>query len=44
MRRAVHNKPVRDFAVILMVAAAAGAIAQAVGTMIEIGRAAGWWP
>jgi hypothetical protein len=34
----------RDFAVILMLAAVAGAIAQVIGTVIEIGRAAGWWP
>jgi len=43
MRRAVHNKPVSDFAVILMLAAVAGAIGQVVSTVIEIGRAAGWW-
>jgi hypothetical protein len=43
MRRAVGNKPVRDFAVVMMVVAVAGAIAQVVGTVIEVGRAAGWW-
>ena len=41
--RAVHNKTVRDFAVILMLAAVGGAIAQTIRTVIEIGRAAGWW-
>jgi hypothetical protein len=44
MRPAVHNKPVRDFAVLLLLAAVTGAVAQAVGTIIDIGRAAGWWP
>ena len=44
MRRAVYNKPVHDFAVILMLAAVAGAIGQVVGTVIEMGRAARWWP
>ena len=44
MRRAVYNKPVRDFAVILMLAAVAGTIAQVVGMVVEVGRAAGWWP
>jgi hypothetical protein len=43
MRRAVDNKPVRDFAVILMLAAVAAAISQVIGTVIEFGRAAGWW-
>jgi hypothetical protein len=44
MRRAASNKPVRDFAAILMLAAVAGAMAQIIGTIIEIGRAAGRWP
>lgn len=43
MRRAFDHKPVRDFAVISMLAAVVGAIAHAIGTAIEIGRAAGWW-
>jgi hypothetical protein len=32
------------FAEILMLAAVAGATAQIVGVVVEIGRAAGWWP
>jgi hypothetical protein len=43
MRRAVGNKTGRDFAVFSLLAAVAGAISQAIGTVIEIGRAAGWW-
>jgi hypothetical protein len=43
MRRAASSKPVRDIAVISMIAAVAGAIAEAIGAVIEIGRAAGWW-
>lgn len=31
------------FEVILMAAAIVGAVAHAIGTFIEIGRAAGWW-
>jgi hypothetical protein len=42
MRRAFDHKPMRDFAIISMLAAVAGTIAQAVGTAIETGRAAGW--
>jgi hypothetical protein len=44
MRRAFDHKPVRDFDVILMLAAVAGAIAQVIVTLVEIGRAAGLWP
>jgi hypothetical protein len=43
MKRAVYSKPMRDFAVILMLAAVVGAITQVVGMAIELGRAAGWW-
>lgn len=43
MRRAGYREPERDFTLILMLAAVAGAIADVVGTFIDIGRAAGWW-
>lgn len=43
MRQAGWREAERDFAVIVTLAAVAGAIAQVVGTVIEIGRAAGWW-
>jgi hypothetical protein len=43
MKRAFDHKPVRDFAVVLMLAAVAGTIAQVVGTVIEVGRTAGLW-
>jgi hypothetical protein len=44
MKQADHRHAVHDFAVILMLAGVASAIAQLVDTGIEIGRAAGWWP
>jgi hypothetical protein len=44
MRRAVGNQPVRDFVVVMMAAAVAGAISQLIAVGIEIGRAAGWLP
>jgi hypothetical protein len=34
---------VRDFSVILMLTAVAGAVAHLVGVAIDVGRAAGWW-
>jgi hypothetical protein len=33
-----------DFSIILMLAAVIGAIAQIIGTAINVGRAAEWWP
>jgi hypothetical protein len=42
MMHTSHQEPAR-FAVILMLAAVAGAVAQAIGTVIEIGRSVGWW-
>jgi hypothetical protein len=42
MKRAGRTQAERDFAIVL--AAVAGAVAQVLGTAIEIGRAAGWWP
>lgn len=33
----------RDFALMLMLAAVAGVVCQAIGTAIELGRSAGWW-
>jgi hypothetical protein len=33
-----------DVGTILMLAAVAGAAAQVIGTLVEIGRAAGRWP
>jgi hypothetical protein len=33
-----------NLGIILLLASVAGAIAQLVGTGIEIGRTAGWWP
>jgi len=44
MRRAGHQLIAHDFGLILMLAAVAGAFAQIAGTIIEIGRAVGWWP
>lgn len=44
MRQAAHRKPIRDFAIILMLAAVTGAITQVIGTVIELGRSAAWWP
>jgi hypothetical protein len=41
--RQVGQGPTRDFAVILMLAAVAGGVAQVVGMVLQIGRAAGWW-
>jgi hypothetical protein len=38
------QRETRNFAMILMLAAVAGAIAGVARTGIEIGRAAGWWP
>ena len=34
----------KDYALILMLAAVAGAASQLVGTILNIGRSAGWWP
>lgn len=42
MRHTGRQVTVR-FEVTLMLAAVAGAVAQAIGTVIEIGRAVGWW-
>lgn len=42
MKRAVGNKPVRNFAIVLMLAAVVGAVADVVGTIIDLGRAAEW--
>lgn len=39
-----HQPKAYEFPVILMLAAVAGAVAQVAGTVVEIGRAAGWWP
>ena len=39
-----HQPKTREFAVIFVLAAVAGAISQLVGTTIEVGRTAGWWP
>jgi len=44
MKHASHRQSARDFEIILMLAAVAGAIAQVVGVVVEIGQAAGWWP
>jgi hypothetical protein len=33
-----------DFPVILMLAAVIGALTQAITTVINVGRAAEWWP
>jgi hypothetical protein len=43
MRQANRRRPAGDFATILMVSAVAGAIAQVVGAVINVGRSAGWW-
>ena len=42
MRR-IGQRQADDFAVILMLAGVAGAAAEVVGTIIDLGRAAGWW-
>lgn len=34
----------RDFSAILMWSAVAGAVAHVLGTIVEFGRAARWWP
>ena len=44
MKQPGREYAVHDFGVVLMLAAVVGAISQLVGTSIEIGRAAGWWP
>lgn len=44
MKQTRHRHAAHDFGVVLMLAAVIGAIAQLVGTGIEIARAAGWWP
>ena len=41
MRR-IGQRQADDFAVILMLAGVAGAAAEVVGTIIDLGRAAGW--
>lgn len=33
----------RDFAIILMLVAVAGVVCQAINTLIDLGRSAGWW-
>jgi hypothetical protein len=43
MQQAGHRRPGHDYAVILMLAAVAGAVGQVAGTIVEIGRVAGWW-
>ena len=37
------GRQTQDFGMTLMLAAVVGAIAQLAGTVVEIGRAAGWW-
>ena len=37
------RKATCDFSVVLMLAAVASAVAQMVGTVVEIGRVVGWW-
>jgi hypothetical protein len=44
MKQAGCRHAAHDFGAVLMLAAVVGAIAQLVGTGIEIGRAAGLWP
>lgn len=44
MKQAGRRHAAHDFGAVLMLAAVIAAIAQLVGTGIEIGRAAGWWP
>jgi hypothetical protein len=43
MKQAERKPSERNFAEILVLAAVAGAIAQIVGVVVEIGRAAAWW-
>lgn len=44
MKQVGRRHPAHDFGVLLMLAAVVGAVSQLIGTGIEIGRAAGWWP
>lgn len=44
MRRVDRQPKTSEFALILMLTAVVGAVAQVVGTVIELGRALGWWP
>jgi hypothetical protein len=43
MRQASRQPKAYDFEVVLMLAAVVGAIADVVGTLIDVGQAAGWW-
>ena len=38
-----HRHKARDFATILMLVAVAGVVCQAINTLIDLGRSAGWW-
>jgi hypothetical protein len=42
--RAANRRPIRDFAVTLMLAAVVGVACQVLGLAVEVGRSAGWWP
>ena len=44
MRRADHQPKANEFALIMMLTAVVGAMAQVAGTVIELGRALEWWP
>lgn len=43
MQQPQRKSSERNFAEILMLAAVSGAIAQVIGTIVEVGRAARWW-
>jgi len=34
----------KDYALVLMLAAVAGAASQVIGAILSVGRSAGWWP
>jgi hypothetical protein len=36
-------RPARDFSVILMLTAVVGALAHLIATLLDLGRAVGWW-
>jgi hypothetical protein len=41
---AMERQVAHDFGVVLMLAAVASAISNVVGTLVDVGRAAGLWP